>query len=300
MEKTEISGYDLSHNWFDWCFENPEAIKPIHTALYFFIIEHCNRLGWKEKFGLPTGMTMDALGVKNYKTYSKALSELVKWGFIKVVQKSQNQYSSCIIAIVKSSKANTKALSKARLKHSLKQVQSTVQSTTQSTVVIDKLYNNELINKRTHSKERVGVSEFLIDYDKLGEYFNTQLSPPMPKILLPISKRRITAVEAMAKEYGKDKVVEMFSIASKSKFLHGSGPSGWVASFDWMFKPGNFVNILEGSYLGSEKKDIATKSDKAYLDRIRKSEEHQKHLDEIARTATLPPKGLSINRIDNK
>lgn len=155
-------------------------------------------------------------------------------------------------------------------------------------------------NKNTHTAKCVGVSDFLIDFDKLGEYFNTQLSPPMPKILLPITEKRIAAVEAMVKEYGKEKVIEMFSIASKSKFLLGSGSNGWKARFDWLFKPENFVNVLEGSYLGTEKKDIASKADKAYLERIRKSEEHQKYLDEIARTCTLPPKGLSINRINNK
>ena len=49
-----MNGYELSRNWFDWCFENPEKIKPNHTALYFFAVEHCNRLGWKKKYGMPT------------------------------------------------------------------------------------------------------------------------------------------------------------------------------------------------------------------------------------------------------
>lgn len=122
----EFNSYELSRNWFDWCFENPDKINSNHTALYFFIIEHCNRLGWKEKFGLPTTMTMDALGIKNYKTYAKTFDSLVEWGFIKLIEKSKNQWSATVIALVKNTKANTKALSKASLTHSLKQVQSTV------------------------------------------------------------------------------------------------------------------------------------------------------------------------------
>ena len=70
----KMNSYELSKNWFQNSFENPDLIKPNHTALYFFIIELCNRLGWKEKFGLPTSMVMEAIGVKNYKTYKKALS----------------------------------------------------------------------------------------------------------------------------------------------------------------------------------------------------------------------------------
>jgi hypothetical protein len=105
----EFTGYELSRDWFDFCFENPDLVNPTHTAIYFFCIEHCNRLGWKNKFGLPTQMAMDAIGVKNWRTYIKSFNDIVDWGFIQLIQKSKNQYSSNIIAIVK----NTKALSKA-------------------------------------------------------------------------------------------------------------------------------------------------------------------------------------------
>ena len=71
-EDKAINGYNLSRDWFDFCFENPEKIAPAHTAVYFFVIEHCNRLGWKPKFGLPTMMTMEAIGIKNYRTFAKA------------------------------------------------------------------------------------------------------------------------------------------------------------------------------------------------------------------------------------
>jgi len=89
-----MNGYELSRAWFDWSFENPEKISPNHTALYFFAIEHCNRLGWRKKFGFPTEMAKDAIGIKSYNTYSKTLSDLVEWGFIIMIEKSKNQYSS--------------------------------------------------------------------------------------------------------------------------------------------------------------------------------------------------------------
>ena len=144
----ELTGYELSRNWFDFCFENTDLITPTHTAVYFFCIEHCNRLGWKDKFGLPTQMAMEAIGVKNWRTYIKAFNEIVDWGFVRLIKKSKNQYSSNVIAIVKNTKAlsmattkastianttanteaatvkNTKALSKAIQKHSQKQYKS--------------------------------------------------------------------------------------------------------------------------------------------------------------------------------
>lgn len=117
-----MNGYDLSKQYWDFAFENPEKVTPNHAALYFFAIEHCNRLGWKEKFGFPMEMAKDAIGIKNYRTYSKTFNDLVEWGFFIVHQKSKNQYSANVIALAKNTKANTKALSKALQKHSQKQV----------------------------------------------------------------------------------------------------------------------------------------------------------------------------------
>lgn len=117
--------YSLSRSFWDWSFENPEKIRPNHIAMYFFAIEHCNRLGWKSKFGFPTTMVMDALGIKSYNTFIKTLNELVEYGFIDMVEKSRNQYSSNIIALSKNDKALDKALDKAMIKHLTKQSEST-------------------------------------------------------------------------------------------------------------------------------------------------------------------------------
>jgi hypothetical protein len=134
------TGYELSRNWFDWCFENPEKISPNHTALYFFICEHSNRMGGKTKFGLPTTMAKDAIGIRSYNTYIKTLNDLVDFGFIVLVERSKNQYSSNIIALSNFNKAHNKALDKALIKHTTKQLESTQQS-------IDSIYKQLTINK---------------------------------------------------------------------------------------------------------------------------------------------------------
>ena len=129
-----MNSYELSRKFWDFAFENPDKIKPIHAAIYFFSIEHCNRLGWKEKFGLPSQMVMEAIGVKNWRTYSQGLNELIEFDFIKLIEKSTNQYSSNIIAIVNFTKADTKALDKALQKHDTKQGQSIVSIDKQETI----------------------------------------------------------------------------------------------------------------------------------------------------------------------
>ena len=115
-----MNSYDLSRIFWNWAFENPDKVKPIHSAIYFFAIEHCNRLGWKEKFGFPTTMVMEAIGVKSYNTYLSGLLDLECFGFINMIEKSKNQYSANIIALSKYDKALDKALDKAFIKHTTK------------------------------------------------------------------------------------------------------------------------------------------------------------------------------------
>ena len=106
-------------NWFDNSFQHPDKIKTRHTALYMYIIDHANRLGWKEKFGLPTVYTMEAIGILNYRTYDKTLQDLIEWGFIDLIHKSRNQHSANVIALVKNTKAKSKALQNAILNHGI-------------------------------------------------------------------------------------------------------------------------------------------------------------------------------------
>lgn len=176
-----MTGYELSRNWFDWCFENTGKVKPTHTALYFFAIEHCNRLGWKARFGLPTQMAMDAIGIKNWRTYSRAFEDLVDWGFFKVYERSKNQYSATVIGIVKNTKANTKAYTKAAQKH----IQKQVQKQSSSIAVIDKPINlkpnnninvGDLVERREGNYKRSLLSEIEISDAFNSQYFEIAIS----------------------------------------------------------------------------------------------------------------------------
>jgi len=144
-----MNGYDLSRVFWNFTFENPEKVKVHHVAIYFFAIEHCNRLGWKKKFGFPTSMVLDAIGMRSYSSYKKYFDDLVEWGLFTVHEYSKNQYSSNIIELSYNDKAQGKAqgkaLDKARAKHSAKHEQ----STDQSIVTIDKQENPKTLNPKT-------------------------------------------------------------------------------------------------------------------------------------------------------
>lgn len=152
-----MNGYELSRKWFDFCFENPEKISPNHSALYFFCIEHCNRLGWKQKFGLPSGMAKEAIGIRSYNTYINTLNDLISFGFIIMVEKSTNQYSSNIIALSNFDKPNDKPLDKATINHATKYTTKQRESTS----TIDKPLTIEPINHLTNKQEEISSASIL-------------------------------------------------------------------------------------------------------------------------------------------
>ena len=132
------NGYELSRAWFDFAFEKKEC-KLQHTALYMWIVELNNRLGWKEEFGLPSLHTSESLGFGNRRTYLGILKDLHDWGFIEIIQEAINQHQACFIKICHGKKATAQvsALDTALKQHS--------QSTGTNTATIDKQLNTKTI-----------------------------------------------------------------------------------------------------------------------------------------------------------
>jgi len=193
----EINSYDLSRNWFNFCFDNPEKISPNHTAIYFFAIEHCNRLGWKEKFGFPTQMAMDAIGIKKYHTYIKYFNELCEWGFFKIVQKSKNQYSANIISLIFAMPKKGKALDKAIIKHRAKQTESNGQSNGQSNGTILKQDNKE-------TKEQLNKEKLFFDIDKIYNIYPAKC--PFRNVSTGKTKKNKDKIKTLLNDYSVDEL----------------------------------------------------------------------------------------------
>ena len=92
--------FEYIKNFYRWAEENPEKVKPYHWAIYMVAVEKCNKLGWKEKFGLPTYHVLEITGISSRRTYYKGLNELVEFGFLKIIQKAKNQHHSAVISLV--------------------------------------------------------------------------------------------------------------------------------------------------------------------------------------------------------
>lgn len=208
--------FKLTRTFWDFTFENPEKIKPNHCALYLFIVEHCNRLGWKRKFGLPTTMAKDAIGIRSYNTYINTLNDLVAFGLIEMLEVSKNQYSSNIVAISNFDKALDKALDKASIKHVTKQSESTIQSIDS----IDKHITNKQINNKANLEIRsLAFKNSLIPFknkyqiDLLKNFFEywTEPNPSKTKMRFELERtwsieRRLTNWASRQKDFNKQTI----------------------------------------------------------------------------------------------
>lgn len=88
-----------------------------------------------------------------------------------------------------------------------------------------------------------------INYDALMDTFNKMFKGRLPKITVMTDKRK-KAVKARASGHGKEAIMAVFNNVSQSEFLLGHNNRNWSCDFDWIFKPTNFIKILEGNYNG--------------------------------------------------
>jgi hypothetical protein len=87
-----MNGYVCSRAWYDFAYENPKRIKPIHHAIVHWIFEKANESEWSEEFQLPTVEACTILGITDRDTYQKAFKELIDFGAVKITQESQGRY----------------------------------------------------------------------------------------------------------------------------------------------------------------------------------------------------------------
>jgi hypothetical protein len=179
-----MNGYNLIRDWYNYKFDNPSKVKAIHSDFYCYLIDRWNRLGQKKEFGLPTDVTMEALGIGSYNTYKKVLNDLIDFGFISIVKKSINQHQSKIIALSKNDKSTDKALDKATIKATDKALDET------SDTIIKQINNetNKQINNIYSFDEFWDLYDKKNDRKKCSDKFNKLTGEQLKKIkeVLPI------------------------------------------------------------------------------------------------------------------
>lgn len=84
--------------------------------------------------------------------------------------------------------------------------------------------------------------------NKVAKYFNEQMQGRQVKKIVRLNQSRMSQVLARTKEYGKEAVAQVIVKTANSNFLNGDNYRGFLATFDWIFRPTNFSKIYEGNY----------------------------------------------------
>ena len=134
------------------------------------------------------------------------------------------------------------------------------------------VYNKELDKKELDNKEKeieeendLIVSKDTIrqtDVQRIIDEWNTLEEFGITPVKRMTSKRE-QAVKARIRQNHMDDILEAIENIRHSSFLQGQNKEGWMITFDWFLKPGNFAKVFEGNYL-----DKSGNKPQSYMEKI--------------------------------
>lgn len=134
------------------------------------------------------------------------------------------------------------------------------------------VYNKELDKEELDNKEKeieeendlivskdtirqTDVQRIIIEWNSLEEFGINPVKRMTPK--------REQAVKARIRQNHIDDILEAIENIRHSSFLQGQNKNGWMVTFDWFLKPGNFAKVFEGQYA-----DKSTNRPCSYMEKI--------------------------------
>ena len=78
-----------------------------------------------------------------------------------------------------------------------------------------------------------------------------------------MTSKREQAVKARIRQNHMEDILEAIENIRHSSFLQGQNKEGWMITFDWFLKPGNFAKVFEGNYL-----DKSGSKPQSYMEKI--------------------------------
>lgn len=141
-------------------------------------------------------------------------------------------------------------------KKSTKPLQTTYKTLQTTDYDIENESDNEVDSKiKTGIEGGIRIQKPKIDFEQIVNIFNS-VCVDLPKATT-IGDKRKKAIEAVLKNHSLEQIGEVFKNVSDSDFLSGR-INNFTASFDWIFKPDNFIKILENNYKNNENTNSST------------------------------------------
>ena len=113
--------------------------------------------------------------------------------------------------------------------------------------------NDLIVSKDTI--RQTDVQRIITEWNSLEEFGINPVKRMTPK--------REQAVKARIRQNHIDDILEAIENIRHSSFLQGQNKNGWMVTFDWFLKPGNFAKVFEGQYA-----DKSTNRPCSYMEKI--------------------------------
>lgn len=221
-----------------WLLDLEFNFSHLEVHLFFKLLEINNRLGWKETFKYPNSRMESEIGTRQ-KNLIEARQKLIDAGLIryeKGTTRDAGVYELLSDVVTKESNQES---------NDVDYFPNNDQKDGQKKVIggtltkQDKTKQEESITSLSPKLDKVVIEEILELYHRSGN--------SLPKVI-KITNQRKAAIGNRLKEHGIDRIKEMLTNVSESDFLQGINKNNWTADFDWLFKPQNFIKVLEGNY----------------------------------------------------
>ena len=145
--------------------------------------------------------------------------------------------------------------------------------------------DNSSINDEEEKTPRAGTTKSsrplsAADYEALAEHYNAAAAHSCLPPLRALTPKRKAMLRARCREYGAEALITAIDKAAASPFLNGDNRRGWRANFDWIFRPNNFIKIIENNY---DEKFQKTRADiyrrpSREEEKLRRDQEFAQHL----------------------
>lgn len=117
----------------------------------------------------------------------------------------------------------------------------------------EKKVNDLIVSKDTICQN--DIQQIITEWNKLEEF---GIAP-----VKRMTSKREQAAKARIRQNQMEDILEAIENIRHSSFLQGQNKDGWMITFDWFLKPGNFAKVFEGNYL-----DKSGNKPQSYMEKI--------------------------------
>jgi hypothetical protein len=234
-----------------------EPLSANAISLYCALLQVNNKCAWSRSFKAANVVLQSKSGL-NLSSLQRARNELAAAELI-IYKKGKNKKIASEYSLpVLYEQVNEQQNGSQNDKQTNSKANSKPNSETNSeTTTLNKQNKTKQNNKRdtdvSPKDDAIGPSK--INYQGLMEQWNSNCHL---KNICSMSNKRKSMLSARIKEHGEDSFETVINNINASKFMKGQNDKGWIADFDWLIKPNNYLKTFEGKY-----KEIFTNTKKA-------------------------------------